>query len=139
MGQQQLLLIIVGVVVVGIAVMVGIQMFAEQSAQSNLDGVINDLQNLAARAHQYYGKPTTMGGGGRSFVDLTADDDGIAKLTNDATNDNGTYTVATAGTATEVVLQGDGVEDGDGDATNVQVKFWARANVGSDSLAILNR
>lgn len=139
MGQQQLLLIVVGVVIVGIAVAVGIQMFGEQSAQANLDAVISDLQNLGARAHQYYAKPTTMGGGGRSFAGLTADTAGLAILTTQGTNDNGTYSIATAGTDDEVVIQGDGVEDGDGDGNNVRVKLWVRADVDDDSTAIVYR
>lgn len=140
MGQQQLLLIVLGVIIVGIAVAVGITMFGEQSASANLDAVVGDLQRLAARAHQYYIKPTSMAGGGKSFVGLTADVAGIAKLTAAADNDNGTYTVSTAGTATAVVLQGVGKEDGDGDGTYVTVYMYARtAAAGGDSTAIQNR
>ena len=139
MGQQQLLLIVVGVVIVGIAVAVGIQMFGEQSAQANLDSVIGDLQSISARAHQFYLKPTSMGGGGRSFSGLTAGAAGLTKLTTRGTNDNGTYSIATAGDASEVVVQGDGVEDGDGDGNSIQVKLWVRADVDDDSLSIVYR
>ncbi|MCD4699997.1 MAG: hypothetical protein K8R91_05440 [Phycisphaerae bacterium] len=139
MGQQQLLLIVVGVVIVGIAVAVGIQMFGEQSAQANLDSVIGDLQGISAKAHQYYLKPTSIGGGGRSFAGLTADAAGLAKLTTRGTNDNGAYTISTAGDAAEVVVQGAGVEDGDGDGNTVQVKYYVRADVNDDSLAIVYR
>lgn len=134
MGQQQLLLIVVGVVVVGIAVVVGIQMFGEQAASSNLDAVITDLQNLAARAHQYYMKPTGMGGGDRSFATIT-----LADLTTDGTNDNGDYSVSGTPSIGEVVLQGDGREDGDGDTNPVQVQLYVRADAAEDSLVILAR
>jgi Tfp pilus assembly protein PilE len=139
MGQQQLLLIVLGVIVVGIAVVVGIQMFGEQSASSNLDSVVSDLQNLAARAHQYYSKPTQMGGGSRSFVGLTADTDGLSKLTTEGTNDNGTYSIVTAGNTAEVKLQGLGNQDGDGNGTNVTVWMWVRADVNDDSLTVEDR
>ena len=48
MGQQQLLLIILGVIIVGIAIAVGISMFSSGSVQANRDGIVNDLNNLAA-------------------------------------------------------------------------------------------
>ena len=62
MGQQQLLLIILGVIVVGIAVAVGITMFQDNAISANRDAVTNDLVNLAARAQQYYRRPTALGG-----------------------------------------------------------------------------
>lgn len=139
MGQQQLLLIVVGVIVVGIAIVVGIQMFGEQAASSNLDAVVSDLQNLGARAHQFFMKPGTLGGGGRSFTQLTADATGLARLTTSGTNDNGTYSISTAGSATQVVLEGVGLEDGDGDGNNVKVQLWVRADSATDSLVIAER
>ena len=56
MGQQQLLLIVLGVIIVGIAIAVGISMFKSNAQSSNRDQVINDLNNLAAKAQQYYRK-----------------------------------------------------------------------------------
>ncbi len=112
MGQQQLLLIILGVIVVGIAVAVGITMFSDNAVSANRDAVSNDLVNLAARAQQFYRRPAALGGGGNSFVGLTADATGLAKLTNMALgkNANGTYTVSSAGTANQVILRGIGTE-----------------------------
>ena len=71
MGQQQLLLIILGVIVVGIAVAVGITMFNDSATSANRDAVTNDLINLASRAQQYYRRPTALGGGGGSFAGLS--------------------------------------------------------------------
>jgi len=124
------------VIVVGVAVTVGIQMFNAATATSNLEAVSSDLVNLASRAQQYYVKPSSLGGG-NSFSGLTADDAGIAKLTLDASNDNGTYSISTAGNGTSVTLQGVGTRDGDGDGTNCTV----RITVFADSLAttIVNR
>jgi len=51
MGQQQLLLIVLSVIIVGIAVVVGINMFSASAASSNLEAVSNDLLNLASRAN----------------------------------------------------------------------------------------
>ncbi len=121
MGQQQILLIVLGAIIVGIATVVGITMFNENAANANLDAVSNDLLNIASRAQQYFRKPTSMGGGGKSFTGLTADAAGIAKLTSTPTNDNGTLSISTAGNDTLVVIQGVGVEDADGNSTPVTV------------------
>ena len=71
MGQQQLLLIVLGVIVVGIAVVVGINLFNANAVSSNRDGVVSDLNNLGAMGQQYYKKPTSMGGGGNRFTGWT--------------------------------------------------------------------
>lgn len=112
MGQQQLLLIVLGVIIVGIAIVVGINLFQAQSVNANRDAVIGDLNNLASISMSYFKKPTSMGGGGNSFV-------GFAMPTNMGSNDNGTYTIKTAGTATAIVFQGVGKETGDNGSAKV--------------------
>lgn len=84
MGQQQLLLIILGVIIVGIAIAVGLSMFSAQSVQSNKDAIINDLNNLAANAYQFRIRPSSMGGGQGSYANYTIP----SKM---KTNANGTY------------------------------------------------
>jgi hypothetical protein len=113
MGQQQLLLIILGVIVVGIAVAVGISMFSDNAVSANRDAVSNDFVNLAARAQQFYRRPAALGGGGNSFVGLSADQAGLQKLTNmpGGKNANGTYSILSAGTANQVIIQGVGTEN----------------------------
>ena len=110
MVQQQLLLIILGVIIVGIAVAVGITMFQDNAVDQNRTAVIADLTSLAAKAQQYFAKPTTLGGGGNSFSGLSADDTGLGILASTAftTNSNGTYSIKVAGGATSVTLQGIG-------------------------------
>ena len=71
MGQQQLLLIILGVIIVGIAIAVGLSMFTAQSVGANRDAVIADITNLAANAYQFRIRPTSMGGGGGGYVGYT--------------------------------------------------------------------
>ncbi|MDZ7625577.1 MAG: hypothetical protein U5J96_14175 [Ignavibacteriaceae bacterium] len=68
MGQQQLLLIVLGVIIVGIAVVVGINLFNANAEESTKDGIVSDATNLGAMAQQYYKKPTSMGGGGNTFT-----------------------------------------------------------------------
>jgi Tfp pilus assembly protein PilE len=68
MGQQQLLLIVLGVIIVGIAVVVGINVFSASAASSNREAITADLTNLASMAQQFYRKPLALGGGGNSFT-----------------------------------------------------------------------
>lgn len=102
MGQQQLLLIVLGVIVVGIAVVVGINLFNANAVSSNRDGVVSDLNNLGAMAQQYYKKPTSMGGGGNTFTAWTLPQELD-------TTANGNYTVTVA--AQSVTIQGYGTEN----------------------------
>jgi hypothetical protein len=99
MGQQQLLLIVLGVIIVGIAIVVGINVFTASSASANRDGIVADLTNLSALAQQYFRKPIALGGGGNSFANFTIP-------TQLATTANGTYTISTAGTATTIGFLG---------------------------------
>ena len=68
MGQQQLLLIVLGVIIVGIAVVVGINVFTASSIEANKSALVADLQTIGSMAQQYYRKPTAMGGGGNTFT-----------------------------------------------------------------------
>lgn len=87
MGQQQLLLIILGVIIVGIAIAVGLSLFSAQSVQSNRDAIINDLNNLAAQAYQFRIRPASMGGGQGDYSTFVIP----SKM---QTNENGTYSAA---------------------------------------------
>jgi hypothetical protein len=110
MGQQQLLLIILGVIIVGIAIAVGIAQFGAHSTQANKDGVTSSLVNLSANAYQFRIRPTTMGGGGNSYV-------GYAVPSKMATDDNGTYAVNGTPTATQIVFHGTSTINGSWIAT----------------------
>ncbi len=110
MGQQQLLLIMVGLIIVAIAVLVGISMFQDNAVDHNRAVVIADLKTLASKAQHYYSKPAVIGGGGRSFAGLSVDD-GISILAGPSFTDNanGTYTILPpGGTSTELIIHGVG-------------------------------
>ncbi len=71
MGQQQLLLIVLGVIIVGIAVVVGINLFNANAEESAKDTIVSEGVNLGAMAQQYYKKPVALGGGGNNFTGFT--------------------------------------------------------------------
>ena len=63
MGQQQLLLHVLGIVIVGLAVVVGIQAFSENQKKANADALVNDAIRIASDAQAWKLKPQAFGGG----------------------------------------------------------------------------
>jgi len=112
MGQQQLLLIVLGVIIVGIAVVVGINVFTASSSQANRDAVISDLTNLASNAQQYYRKPTALGGGGNTFTGWTIP-------ANLVSSPNGSYTATVQAQSISLVGQGTEIGNDGSDSVNV--------------------
>ncbi|WP_069133525.1 hypothetical protein [Rhodohalobacter halophilus] len=126
MGQQQLLLVILVTIIVGIATVVAINTFGTAADSATLDGVRQDLTSLSASAQGYYMKPEMLGGGGRSFDgltfrSLTFSGDVIDDFT--ATNEYGTYIInsggAISGTAQEFVVEATANVS---DSTKIQVR-----------------
>lgn len=101
MGQQQLLLIVLGVIIVGIAVVIGIFIFKTYSVENKRDVVINESVNLGALAIQYYKKAKLYGGGQYSFTGWQIPPD--LQTTN-----NGTYAAQVF--ADSVIITGTGNE-----------------------------
>lgn len=64
MGQQQLLLLILGIVIVGLAVVVGINAFGEGRMKAAGDAVTADVLRIASDAQAWALKPVQVGGGG---------------------------------------------------------------------------
>jgi hypothetical protein len=112
MGQQQLLLTILAVLIVGIAMAVGVSLFTAHSIESNRDAIIDDINNLNAHAYQFYIRPASAGGGGGSF----SGGGGYFIPAKMASNDNGTY-VATIVNATQIKFVGTS-SSGNGTVTN---------------------
>jgi hypothetical protein len=77
MGQQQLLLLVLATVIVGIATVVGIEAFSQNNVKSNADALMNDAVRIASDAQawsqksQPFGGPSTLGNVGEaSFKDI---------------------------------------------------------------------
>ncbi|MCF7886685.1 MAG: hypothetical protein K9M80_09335 [Candidatus Marinimicrobia bacterium] len=74
MGQQQLLLIALSVLIVGAAVAVGVNMFNQGAEEAELDKFYQHASFLATNATAAYKKPTTMGGLGNDFSTVPTGD-----------------------------------------------------------------
>ena len=111
MGQQQLLLVILVTILVGIATVIAINVFGEASNSMNNDAVRQDLVAISVNVQSYLQKPPMLGGGGGSFEDFDftkiafpaeeISDDGMH-----ARNANGVYHIYNV-TPTEVGLWGE--------------------------------
>ncbi len=116
MGQQQLLLILLGVIVVGVAIIAGIDLFTANAIEAKRDLLLHECVELSSMAQQYYRKPKEMGGGGRSFTGWTIP----SNLSN---TENGHFTVAV--NSSSVVITGTGNEVVTGsDSVKVQVTVY---------------
>jgi len=122
MGSQQLLLLIVGVIMVGLMISVGIIMFGDNAAASNRDAIANDLATYASRAQAYYHKPEFLDGGGNSFQGFT-----IAIGGSTVVNHNGTYSISST-SPTQTTIEGLGIELGYDQVTPVKVAVDVRVD-----------
>jgi len=117
MGQQQLLLVILVTILVGIATVVAINTFGSSNVNANRDAVRNDIAAIATAAQAWYIKPGMLGGGNNSFDGSTMNPAGsgltfrqigfaaetISEDGLTATNLNGTYELTIAAQSITVV------------------------------------
>lgn len=113
MGQQQLLLIVLSVIIVGVAIAVGVTQFKSSAVDSNRQAVIGDLVNLAAKAQRYYRTPEQLGGGTQNF-------NGFALGSNEEENANGIYQLTATDPGTDPLAT---VTAGGAIATDVQTIY----------------
>jgi len=107
MGQQQLLLIVLGTIIVGVAVVVGINMFTTGAVNAERDALLQDVNNVASTAASYWRKPAALGGGARSFV-------GVSDVTSfgaDSSNANGNFIMSSVA-ANSFILTATGSNEG---------------------------
>ena len=102
MGQQQLLLVILVTIIVGIATVVAINTFSSAANSANVDAARQDALSIAAAAQQFYMKPTALGGGGQDFTagdgidftDISGVPVDVGSANTIALNQNGTYEIS---------------------------------------------
>lgn len=113
MGQQQLILLVLATVIVGLAIIVGIRAFNENSIKSNSDAMIQDMVRIASDAQAWKQKPAPFGGQaegaakqnvanytGATLTNLGYQEDG----SNIYTNLNGQYKIT--GAAANLTIRG---------------------------------
>ena len=121
MGQQQLILLVLATVIVGIAIVVGIRAFTENDARANADAMMQDAVHMANDIQAAVKKPQPFGG--VAVIDsVSFGAIGYPNTNNIYTNVNGSFELSTA-TAGEVLITGEGGDNGAGShAQEVQVR-----------------
>jgi hypothetical protein len=106
MGQQQLILLVLATVIVGLATVVGIRAFSENADRANADALLQDAVRIANDIQASRQKPAPFGGIS-TFADASFSALGYAST--DGTtyeNLNGLFTITASGT--DVLITGDG-------------------------------
>lgn len=113
MGTQQILLIVLSVIIVGVAIAVGISMFNQQAYNSNKTAIAGDAQAYAAQVLQFFKTPVSQGGAGGVATNMTATavTSFLGLVSPNNTNDNGTYTVTADTGAGTVTITGRGTAE----------------------------
>ena len=106
MGQQQLLLLVLAAIIVGVGVIVGINTFGSSADEANRDSMIQDCLAVAAKAQEWYRKPVILGGGGHTFSAVTID-----TLKWDTPNANGKYSLAILASGDSLQIDGTSLDD----------------------------
>ena len=120
MGQQQLLLVILVTILVGIATVVAINVFGTAAEQGNRDAVRQDLLTASAGAQAIWARPASLAGVGGNFADTQVSNrqffrllgipgsftvEGETVSENEIGNENGTYALQRTQTGITITAQ----------------------------------
>jgi hypothetical protein len=78
MGTQQILVIVLSVIIVGIGVTLGIKMFENQAYNSNRLAMASEMQQFVKSGVEYWKTPVTMGGAGTYAGNVVLEDIALA-------------------------------------------------------------
>jgi len=88
MGQQQLLLVILVTVIIGLATVVAVNTFKSAAEEANFDAIRQDILQAQAMASAYVRKPVGINGGGGSYENITLNVIGVSEA-----NENASYEI----------------------------------------------
>lgn len=63
MGQQQLLLLVLGIVIAGLAVVIAISMFGDKANEADYDAIISEAMRVSGNILSWKYMPSVLGGG----------------------------------------------------------------------------
>jgi hypothetical protein len=120
MGQQQLLLLVLATVIVGLATVAGIQAFEQGQTRANQDALTNTAVKVASDIQARIKEPSQFGGYDGSMSDATGTN-GISSISEFGytTNSNGKY--ETSNGTCEIGSTGSLSAPDDVNSTNIKV------------------
>ena|SRR3990172_9930347 len=124
MGQTQLLLVVLGLMLIGIAIYVGVSIFSANTVENTRNAIIVDLQNFATRANAYYWKPVSQGGGGKSFSGIS-----LSQIYPMAENVNARYSIESAENDQCVIAGVGKIVTTNGDSIRVRIRVTTERNI----------
>ena len=71
MGQQQVILIVLVSVIVGLATVIAVNVMLESRQEANYDAIHQKIMDATTLAHSYYRKNEMLGGGGGTYQNIT--------------------------------------------------------------------
>jgi hypothetical protein len=119
MGQQQLLLLVLSTVIVGLATVAGIQAFSENQAQASQDALVQRGTSIASDIQGLYGKPSQLGGieafdnngiDGATVADRLGYDHSSGVVDADGAGSNGRCQIETSGNTVQVDCASDNAD-----------------------------
>ena len=122
MSHQQKLFYTLGLLIMGVAILVGIHKLKSSDEEANVKALTLDLMDIAAKIQAYYFQPKLLGGGDHSFSGLTSDEDGLTKLFIKSQNINGTFKFVNSGNDDFMIIRATGKNDYDGDGKNLTIE-----------------
>lgn len=121
MGYQQILMLVIGVIIVGLSTTVGLSMYTNEMTKMNRQSIISDMNIFAGVANAYYKAPANYGGGDREWdVDQMGMWFGYNydAENNAITNENGVYVFSASGDVLTII--GTGTAIGNDGSENVR-------------------
>jgi len=112
MANRQILILVLGLCLLGIAVSVGAIALQQEPAEKNRNEIVTQLLSIAADAQSFYRRPLVQGGGEGSFLLLTAVPHGLNRLPSLSEKVHGDFHVKQNGCSTAVQIIGVGVVPG---------------------------
>src|SRR5690606_8249131 len=94
MGQQQLLLLVIGVILVGLSIMAGFEILQKHYRQDESDGLLDRSIAIATHAVYWKSKNDPFAGGSQSYERL--EEEGLQLLGLDSANVRGQFAITDA-------------------------------------------
>ena len=142
MGTQQILLIVLSVIIVGLAVAVGLVMFNQNAIKSNRNACIADSNDFATKALAWWRTADTQGGGNQVILNNDNLDNlgvyigyGYDVAINTLYTANGTFVLSNAG-SNNLQIEATGNETNN--ENPVQVILIVNLATGDISIQIIN-
>lgn len=138
MGSQQILLLVLTVIVVGVAITAGIGQYKSQQTSFHRDEMVNHMEMINQLAIKHYYTPKELGGGWDGGADWTntagGDFSGFVIPVELQTNDNAWYIIGESNRL-QFTLQATSKTDGQPHGMNPTITstFWPAPIGGSNS------